>query len=188
MISWAAHRPAVVWALAAGIVVSGGVAFTKLPLATKTTVEFPRLVIAATWSTASPELIETYLTSPIERAVQGVRGVRKTSSTSTQGASQVIVDLDPKADVTMARLAIVERMATLAPDFPTAASAPVVSNYVPEALVGAAVAGDQRGGTVHSGRPAQDRLRRVDAATFQRARRCVGAAPRRRVERHHHFI
>jgi HAE1 family hydrophobic/amphiphilic exporter-1 len=134
VISWAAHRPAVVWALAAGIVVSGGVAFTKLPLATKTTVEFPRLVVAATWSTASPELIETYLTSPIERAVQGVRGVRKTSSTSTQGLGQVIVDLDPKADVTMARLAIVERMATLAPDFPTAASAPLVSNYVPEAL------------------------------------------------------
>ena len=38
MIRWAATRPSVVWAFAAGLLISGGVAFTKLPLATKTTV------------------------------------------------------------------------------------------------------------------------------------------------------
>ena len=134
MIHWAAHRPAVVLALAAGIVVSGGVAFSKLPLATKSTVEFPKLTISSGWYGASPELIETYLTSPIERAVQGVRGVRKTKSTSMQHSSTVTVELDPKADVTMARLAIVERMEALKPDFPRAAVPPHVSNYVPEDL------------------------------------------------------
>ena len=39
MIRWAASRPAVMWAFAAGLLIAGGVAFTKLPLATKTTVE-----------------------------------------------------------------------------------------------------------------------------------------------------
>jgi multidrug efflux pump subunit AcrB len=134
MIHWAAHRPAVVLALAAGIVVSGAVAFSKLPLATKSTVEFPKLTISSGWYGASPELIETYLTSPIERAVQGVRGVRKTKSTSMQHSSSVTVELDPKTDVTMARLAIVERMEALKPDFPRAAVPPHVSNYVPEDL------------------------------------------------------
>lgn len=134
MISWAAHRPAVVLALAAGVVVSGTVAFSKLPLATKGTVELPRLQVTAGWSTASPELVETYLTSPIERAVQGVRGVRKTSSSSRQGLCVVNIDLDPKADVTMTRLAIVERIEALRPEFPASARAPSVSNYVPEEL------------------------------------------------------
>lgn len=134
MIRWGAHRPAVLWALAAGIVIAGAVAFGKLPLATSGTVEIPRLSIATSWGSAAPELVETYLTSPIEGVVQGVRGVRGTSSMSTQGTSQVTVDLDPRTDVTLARLAILERMETLRDDFPTGATPPSVTNYTPNDL------------------------------------------------------
>ncbi|MEI2720088.1 MAG: efflux RND transporter permease subunit [Gemmatimonadales bacterium] len=99
MIRWAATRPSVMWALAAGLLISGGVAFTKLPLATKTTVELPRLSVGASWGGASPELVEMYLTSPIEAAIQGVRGVRRTESSSREGSASITVELDPNADV-----------------------------------------------------------------------------------------
>ncbi|HLB55305.1 MAG TPA: efflux RND transporter permease subunit, partial [Gemmatimonadales bacterium] len=114
---------------------AGAVAFTKLPLATKTTVELPRLSVRATWFGASAELLETYLTSPIEAAIQGVRGVRKTSSTSSdrQGTS-INVDLEPNADVQLVRLAIHERLELLRKDFPPGVTPPVVSNYLPEEL------------------------------------------------------
>lgn len=135
MIRWAAGRPAVVWALATGIVIAGGVAFTRLPLATRTTVELPQISVSAGWVGASPELIETYITSPIESAIQGVRGVRKVSSTSTEGSASLEVDLDPAADVTLTRLAILERMETLRNDLPQQARNSVrVSNYVPTEL------------------------------------------------------
>ena len=133
MIAWATHRPAVLWALAAGIVISGAVAFGKLPLATRGTVEFPQLQIAASLPGGSPELVETYLTSPIEGAVQGIRGVRGTSSTSSEGSSSVTVTLDPKADVTLVRLAILERIETLKSEMTTQPSISV-ENYVPEQL------------------------------------------------------
>ncbi len=135
MIRWAAGRPAVIWSLAAGIVVAGAVSFTKLPLATKTRVDTPRISVSAGWGMAAPELIETYLTSPIEAAIQGVRGVRKLSSTSNEGSASVTVELDPGIDVTMARLAILERMETLRPDLPSGAQNSLsVSPYVPEDL------------------------------------------------------
>jgi HAE1 family hydrophobic/amphiphilic exporter-1 len=134
MIRWAAHRPAVLWALAAGVLVAGGVAFTRLPLATRSQVEFPRLTISASWGGAAPELVETYLTSPIEELVQGVRGVRTTSSMSTQGVASVQVNLDPKTDVTLARLAILERMETLRDQLPQGASQISVTNYAPTNL------------------------------------------------------
>lgn len=135
MIRWAATRPAVVWAFAAGLTIAGGVAFTKLPLATKTTVDLPKIGISAVWQGASPELTETYLTSPIEAAVQGIHGVRKTSSTSSDRGASVQVELDPETDITMARLAILERMETLRRDLPAAAQNTIsVSNYVPEEL------------------------------------------------------
>ncbi len=135
MIRWAASRPAVVWAFAAGLLVSGGVAFTKLPLATKTSVEVPRLTVSGSWTGASPELIEMYLTSPIEAAVQGMRGVRRTRSTSTEGSANITVELDPDADVAIARLAILERMETLREGLPqNARNSLRVGNWVPEEL------------------------------------------------------
>ena len=135
MIRWAVSRPAVVWASATALLLAGAVAFTKLPLATKTTVELPRLSVRATWFGASAELLETYLTSPIEAEIQGVRGVRKTSSTSSdrQGTS-INVDLEPNADVQLVRLAIHERLELLRKDFPPGVTPPVVSNYLPEEL------------------------------------------------------
>ncbi len=135
MIRWAVSRPAVIWAGGAGLILAGTVAFTKLPLATKTTVELPRLSITARWYGASAELLETYITSPIESAVQGVRGVRKTSSTSSdrQGV-RITVELEPTMDVQLVRLAIHERLELLRKDFPPGITGPTVTNYLPEEL------------------------------------------------------
>ena len=78
--------------------------------------------------------METYVTSPIEAAIQGVRGVRRTSSQSSDETSSLTVELEPKADVQLARLAILERLELLRPEFPPGVVAPTVSNYVPENL------------------------------------------------------
>jgi multidrug efflux pump subunit AcrB len=134
VIAWAVRRPAVVWAAAAALLLAGGVAFTRLPLATKPQVELPRLQIAAQWPGASAELVEAYLTAPIEAAVQGVRGVRKISSQSDEGSTRLTVDLEERANVQLSRLAILERLELLRADFPEGATAPSVGNYVPEEL------------------------------------------------------
>lgn len=134
MIRWAVSRPAVVWATAVVIVLGGIVSFTRLALATRTEVELPRLTIATTWNGASAELMEMYVASPIESAIQGVRGVRKTRSTSTEGSAQITAELDPKADVQIARLSILERLEILNPEFPRGVQRPSVRNFVPTEL------------------------------------------------------
>lgn len=134
MIRWAAERPAVVWALATAILLAGAVSFARLPLATRTEVELPRLQIGATWGGASAELVEMYLTAPIEAAVQSVRGVKRTESVSREGRSELTTELEPDADVRLARLAILERLELLRDEFPAGASAPSVENYVPQEL------------------------------------------------------
>ncbi len=135
MIRWATHRAAVIWALAAGILIAGAVAFTKLPLSTKSATEFPKLDISDVWSGASPELMESYVTAPIESAVQSVRGVKTTQSTSSDGTSDITVELEPDADVTMTRLAILERLQALHDDLPPAAAAQIsVGDWTPDDL------------------------------------------------------
>ncbi len=134
MIRWAAGRPAVIWALGAALILAGGVAFTKLPLATRTAVELPRLSVTASWFGASPELVESYVTSPIEEVIQGVRGVKKVSSRSADATSSLTVELEPKTDVTLARLEINERLELLRSRFPIGVVGPSVANYAPEEL------------------------------------------------------
>ncbi len=134
MIRWAVSRPAVIWATCIVIVLGGVVSFTRLALATRTTVELPRLQISAAWNGASAELMEMYVASPIESAIQGVRGVRKTRSTSSEGTASITAELDPKTDVQIARLSILERLEILAPEFPRGVSRPTVRNFVPQDL------------------------------------------------------
>ncbi len=134
MIRWAASRPAVVWATSIVILLGGIVSFTRLALATRTTVELPRLQIGASWNGASAELMEMYVASPIESAIQGVRGVRKTRSSSNEGTASITAELDPKTDVQIARLSILERLEILSPEFPRGVSRPTVRNFVPTEL------------------------------------------------------
>ena len=134
MIGFATRRPSVVWALSVMILLAGAVAFTKLPLATRTTVELPRLSISSQWTGSSAEVMEAYVTAPLEAAVQGVRGVRRVDSESQDGRSALSVMLEENADVQLTRLAIHERLELLRTEFPEGVSAPVVSNFVPEGL------------------------------------------------------
>lgn len=135
MILWAARRPAVVWAAAVMIVLAGVVSFTRLPLATMTRVEIPRLFVQAAWPGASAELVEMYITSPLEELVQGVRGVRRTTSESSdRNGAQIQVHLNPTADVQMVRLGILERVELLRRELPPGVLGIGVSNYVPPQL------------------------------------------------------
>lgn len=134
MIRWATGRPAVIWSFGVAILLAGGVAFTRLPLATRAQVELPRLRVETQWPGASAELIESYLTSPIENAIQPVRGVRKTNSESGDRGSSITVELDPDVSVAMVRLAILERIELLRSELPLGVAPPRVSNYVPEDL------------------------------------------------------
>jgi HAE1 family hydrophobic/amphiphilic exporter-1 len=134
MIRWAVSRPAVVWAITCVILLGGAVSFSRLALATATEVELPRLQIAASWPGASSELVEMYLASPVEAAVQSVKDVRKTSSESRDGSARLTVELDPAANVQLTRLAILERLELLRPTYPIGVVPPRVSNFVPEEL------------------------------------------------------
>lgn len=134
MIRWAVGRPAVVWAASVALCLGGAVSFTRLALATRTTVELPRLQVTSSWSGVSAELVEMYISSPVEAAVQGVRGVKRTSSESRDGTSRITVELDPQANVQLTRLSILERLELLRGEFPLGVSQPIVGNLVPEQL------------------------------------------------------
>ncbi|MCC6319672.1 MAG: efflux RND transporter permease subunit [Gemmatimonadaceae bacterium] len=134
MIAWGIRRPAVIWAASAALLLAGLMAFTRLALATRTTVELPTLSVSVSWPGASAELNEMYVASPVEAAIQGVRGIRKTRSESTDEGVSLTVELQPGTDVQLARLGILERLELLRREFPPGVTPPRVSNFVPTEL------------------------------------------------------
>ncbi len=177
MITWATRRPAVVWATAVALILAGGLALSRLPIATKPYVELPRLTVSMSWPGASAELVETYLGSPIEAAIQSVRGIRKIGSESGEGYLSLDIELDPGTDVRLARLGVLERLELLREDFPAGSSDLQVSNYVPEGLdeeplIGATVYGPYTAGALKQlvERQVQPRVNAVPGVAGVRSR------------------
>lgn len=93
--------------------------------------EFPQVDILATWSGASPEVMQTQVTSILEEAVLSVKGIRKITSTSEIGTSRLTIEFDPKINLEFANLALREAIGRSLTDLPYGVR-PVIEPYVPE--------------------------------------------------------
>jgi len=62
-------------------------------------VDFPNVSISTTLQGASPEVIETELTDPIEDAISSVEGIKHINSSNLQGTSQVKVEFNLEREI-----------------------------------------------------------------------------------------
>lgn len=132
MIRFSIRRPVAVGMLYCALALLGVASWFRVPLELLPDTELPRLRITATWRGASPEVTEAFLTSPIEAAVQQVRGVEKVTSTSEEGRGRVDVEFARSADMNFARMDLSERLAAMDESLPEGAGRPLVEPYVPE--------------------------------------------------------
>ena len=84
------------------------------------------LTIEYWWQNASAKVVEQNITSRIEAAVSVVKGVEKVSSVSQFGSGRVIVEMKPKANVSMAKFEIASILRQLRPKLPEYMSYPVI--------------------------------------------------------------
>lgn len=71
------------------VLIAGLIVIPTLPVAQYPEIAPPVVSISASYIGASPEAIETAVTTPLEQAVNGVEGLRYISSTSAQGVSTI---------------------------------------------------------------------------------------------------
>ncbi|HEY0971041.1 MAG TPA: efflux RND transporter permease subunit [Gemmatimonadales bacterium] len=116
----------------------GVLAWRNIPVELLPEIDLPRLEVTADWAGASPETMEAFVTSPLEAAIQQVRGVEKVTSTSTQqngaGRAEISVEFARDTDMDFARLDLLERFAALDDVLPPEAAGPFVEPYVPDEL------------------------------------------------------
>lgn len=92
-------RPIATTLLSVGIVLAGIFAFFKLPVSPLPQVDFPTISVAASLPGASPEVVATSVTSPLERRLGQINGVTEMSSVSSSGSAQIILQFELKRNI-----------------------------------------------------------------------------------------
>src|SRR5687768_6913020 len=136
MVRFSINRPVTIAMTYLALSLLGVLAWRNLPIELLPDTELPKLSVTASWNGASPETVEAFLTSPLEAAIQQVRGVEKITSTSMEqngrGISRVDIEFERETDMEFARLELSERLAALEEDLPAGTMGPYVQQYVPE--------------------------------------------------------
>jgi multidrug efflux pump len=80
-------RPVATTLLMAAILLAGLVAYTQLPISALPEVDYPTMQIVTFYPGASPEVMATSVTAPLERQFGQVPGLQQMTSTSSDGSS-----------------------------------------------------------------------------------------------------
>jgi hydrophobic/amphiphilic exporter-1 (mainly G- bacteria), HAE1 family len=83
--------------------VFGGITLTTLKQELIPSLSLPQLFISTSYPGASPEVVEHDVSTPIERAIQGVDGLDQTSATSQASVSSVSASFKYGTDITTAQ-------------------------------------------------------------------------------------
>jgi multidrug efflux pump len=88
------RRPVLATVLNIMIVLFGIIGFTFLGVRDYPAIDPPNVSVRTSYPGANAEIIESQITEPLEKAINGIAGVRNITSTSSQGVSSINVEFD----------------------------------------------------------------------------------------------
>src|SRR5881409_397025 len=96
-------RPVATSLLMAAILLAGGVAYRQLPVSALPQVDYPTIQALTFYPGASPDVMASSVTAPLERQFGQVPGLKQMTSTSSFGSS--VITLQFALDLNMAATA-----------------------------------------------------------------------------------
>src|SRR5881394_3985383 len=82
-------RPVATVLLMIAVLLAGGVAYRQLPVSALPQVDYPTIQVVTFYPGASPEVMASSVTAPLERQFGQVPGLKQMTSTSSFGASVI---------------------------------------------------------------------------------------------------
>ncbi len=95
-------RPVATSLLMVAILLAGGVAFTQLPVSALPEVDYPTIQVLTFYPGASPEVMASSVTAPLERQFGQVPGLQQMTSTSSSGSSVITLQFNLSLDIDVA--------------------------------------------------------------------------------------
>jgi multidrug efflux pump len=112
-------RPVFAWVVSILIMLMGGLAITKLPVAQYPNIAPPSISVTATYAGASAEILQDTVTSVIEQQMNGIDGLLYISSTSdSSGQSVITLYFRPGTDPDIAQVQVQNKLQLATPSLP----------------------------------------------------------------------
>src|SRR5437660_8916267 len=125
-------RPVATSLLMVGILLAGAVAYQQLPVSALPEVDYPTIQVVTFYPGASPEVIASSVTVPLERQFGQVPGLQQMTSTSSDGSSVITLQFNLNLDIDVAEQEVQQSINAsgtfLPPDLP---SPPIYSKTNP---------------------------------------------------------
>lgn len=123
-------RPVATTLLMIALLISGLIAYKMLPVAALPQVDYPTIRVVTYYPGASPEVMTSAVTAPLERQFGQMAGLSQMSSTSANGASIITLRFSLDTDLGVAEQEVQSSINAATNDLPTNLPAPPVYNKV----------------------------------------------------------
>src|SRR5580704_8331110 len=93
------RRPVMTTILMFVIMIMGLLAFFRLPVTDMPNVDYPVLTVAASYTGASPEVMERTVTTPLEKELSSINGIKHVISNTSRGFVWITLLFELKCDL-----------------------------------------------------------------------------------------
>jgi multidrug efflux pump len=125
-------RPIATTLIMVGILLAGAVAYLKLPVSALPEVDYPTIQVVTFYPGASPDVMASSVTAPLERQFGQVPGLQQMTSTSSSGLSLITLQFNLSLNIDVAEQEVQHSINAsgtyLPPDLP---SPPIYSKVNP---------------------------------------------------------
>ena len=134
MTKYSVKKPFTVLVGVVMIIVLGFISFSKITTDLLPGINFPYVMAVTTYSGASPEKVESSVTSVVERSLGKVTKVKNVSSVSSENTSMVLVEFEEDTDMDSALVKLSTACEQLREYLPEEAGSPVLLEMSPDMM------------------------------------------------------
>ena len=120
------RRPVLAIVLNIIIIVFGGIGFKFLGIRDYPSIDPPIINVRTSYAGANPDVIESQITEPLEKSINGISGIKNVSSTSAQGSSNISVEFNLGVDLEAAANDVRDKVSQAIKSLPQNIDAPPV--------------------------------------------------------------
>ncbi len=120
------RRPVLAVVLSIVIILFGVIGFTFLGIRDYPAIDPPNISVRTNYPGANADIIESQITEPLEKAINGIAGVKNITSSSSQGSSSITVEFELNSDLESAANDVRDKVSQATNSLPSDLDAPPV--------------------------------------------------------------
>jgi multidrug efflux pump len=120
------RRPVLAIVLNLTIVLFGVIGFKSLGVRDYPSIDPTNIGVSTSYGGANPDIIETQITEPLEKAINGIAGIKNITSSSSSGSSNINVEFELGIDLEAAANDVRDKVSQAARSLPNDLEAPPV--------------------------------------------------------------